>query len=302
MAYTVIDSKNIDKKKNIYTFGGSGTKPERDDIAENSKLIDYSSGQKFYYDPTKAAGNKWQPDKEPSGGSGGSLPANFPTESAANANKYVGFDENGDYTAKEGGGGGGGGGQCIVTFSGADIEAGTVDSADKTLEQIAEAIAAGKPVVGFVSSEDTGDIWMPLINAVVDDDKAFYQFGAPIGNSTFAITYGNDGGEPQIEFQVIELINRNDVLENTSLIVNLTIDGTGETPVLRGSSTYNDIVTARMTGKNVLFNYTGSEGSSSSSLIDCIVESDGITVYLCSAGEIAMVKGNSTDYFALNIG
>lgn len=103
MAYTVLDSKNIDKKKNIYTFGGSGTKPERDDIAENSKLIDYSSGEKFYYDPSKAAGSKWQPDKEPSGGGSGgdSLPENFPAEGAGNANKFVGFDENGDYTAKD---------------------------------------------------------------------------------------------------------------------------------------------------------------------------------------------------------
>lgn len=105
MAYTVLDSKNIDKKKNIYTFGGSGTKPEREDIAENSKLIDYSSGQKFYYDPSKAAGSKWQPDKADKEPSGGSLPDNFPEEDAANANKFVGFDENGDYTAKEGGGG-----------------------------------------------------------------------------------------------------------------------------------------------------------------------------------------------------
>lgn len=299
MAYTVLDSKNINKTKNIYTFGGSGTKPERDDIAENSKLIDYSSGEKFYYDPTKAAGSKWQPDKEPSGGgsSGGGLPINFPTESAANANKFLGFDANGDYTAKEGGSGGG---QFVVTFSGVNIEAGTVDSADKTLAQIAEAVAAGKQVVGFFSSEMLGNVWMPLINAVVRDDTSFYMFSAGINEVVFSITYGQDGG--RINFELTELIKRSDVLEYTSLIVNLTLDGTGETPVLRGDKTYKEIVDARMAEKNVLFNYTGSEGSSSSSLIDCIVESNEITVCFCSAGEIVRSKGNSTDYFAMSVG
>ena len=193
MAYTVLDSKNIDKKKNIYTFGGSGTKPERDDIAENSKLIDYSSGEKFYYDPSKAAGSKWQPDKEPSGGSGGgSLPANFPAEAVANANKFLGFDANGDYAAKDAPSGGAE--TITVAFTYDDQE--DEWSANKTVSEISAAKTAGKEIVAAIELDDV-DYKIPFASMYHDskEDEDVISFSGTIASGEepmVATICGND--------------------------------------------------------------------------------------------------------------
>lgn len=299
MAYTVLDSKNIDKKKNIYTFGGSGTKPERADIAENSKLLDYSSGEKFYYDPTKAAGSKWQPDKEPSGG--GSLPANFPEEGAANANKFVGFDANGDYTAKEGGSGGG---QFVVTFSDVDFEHGTIGSADKTYAQVLAAVAAGQNVVASLSG--TGFL-IPVAQATNG-------FPIKFSNATYAdtellatVTLASDestGFSISPLTSVSLLVNELTTLQNNlaPLIVNLTLDGTGDTPVLRGSATYGAIKDAQFAGKHVILKGSlEDKGDFAASVIDAVYDAEANVVALTfvRAGKLVFTDGLASNYVTI---
>ena len=101
---TIIKSTNLDGGKTLYNYVGNSeeTKPEAANIGENSTFTELDTGNQFY-----RRGNTWATMKAPGGGSGGggSLPANFPAEGVANANLYIGFDEDGDYTAKEGGGG-----------------------------------------------------------------------------------------------------------------------------------------------------------------------------------------------------
>lgn len=309
MAYTVLDSKNINKTKNIYTFGGSGTKPERADIAENSKLIDYSSGEKFYYDPTKAAGSKWQPDKEPSGGgsSGGGLPINFPTEGAANANKFVGFDASGNYTAKEGGSGGG---RMEVTFSGVNWEDGTVSHADKTIEEIVAAIRAKKDVVGFFSEPDKiGDVWIPLISLSeeeeeeegdVESETHFYlTFSGTAYNSTLTIMYSNtnESGEPQIEFVMLELAAEDGVADKATMTVELRVNGSD----IFGNRTFSEILNARMNGRNVLLNYddTDKGNKTSSSVVDCLFNSNDnlVSVFFYASGLLVTASGRPDESF-----
>lgn len=317
MAYTVLDSKNINKTKNIYTFGGSGTKPERDDIAENSKLIDYSSGEKFYYDPTKAAGSKWQPDKEPSGGgsSGGGLPINFPTESAANANKLIGFDENGNYAAKEGG-------ESTptpetilsLTVPQMEVHDGaytcTIQYADLTQEQqeAVESLAAENYSL-FLNTTDR-----PLTRHAKELVYAAYTYNFDAQDPTaedffiFSIAYDHEqiGGaavrsNSDLTGETLNLIGYVEEVkpDYTPLIVNLTLDTSSETSVLTGDKTYKEIADARMLGKSVLLIGKFDIGGLSSSVVDCIREGN-VQLYFPFNGELKRALGDESAYFSFS--
>ena len=316
---TIKNVTNIDGKSAVYDFVGNSeeTKPAGANIGENSTFTELDTGNQFY-----RKGNTWATMKAPGGSSsGGSLPANFPTESAANANKFVGFDANGDYEAKNAPSSDE---KFFVQLTYDDNEGEW--SANKTFAQIVAADAADKIVIvkayvaqleielefakaSVFSAEGDGGALFYALYCDDEGDANFYSVTcqSESGTDAWSLNRGNN----QKELPPVSLLDNGKILGvsggslawvEPAMIVNLTLDGTGETPVLVGNKTFGEIATARMDGKNVLFNYEGSEGSSSSSLIDCIFESDEILVYLCSVGEIVRIKGNSTDYFALNIG
>ena len=86
---------NADGKSPLYFFSGTSTdtEPSGDWLTENSQLRQNDTGVKKYYH-----NGAWVEMVLP--GSGSSLPENFPTEDAENAGKFIGFDANGDYEAK----------------------------------------------------------------------------------------------------------------------------------------------------------------------------------------------------------
>ena len=78
-------------------YRGLSTDQKPSDAPNNSTFIELDTGTEFYF-----SGGSWHVSpvtRGSSSSSGGGLPANFPAESASNANKLVGFDENGDYDA-----------------------------------------------------------------------------------------------------------------------------------------------------------------------------------------------------------
>lgn len=294
MAYTVLDSKNINKTKNIYTFGGSGTKPEREDIAENSKLIDYSSGQKFYYDPSKAAGSKWQPDKEPSGGSSGGegLPDNFPAEGSANANKFLGFDANGDYTAKDAPSGGGGAEKFVVTLT----ESNDTWTADKTIAEIMAAYEANQVVV--CKYTDSGVLYeLALVMAYADPEgtssvcgfSSVWDMAGQTKETRYAIGQ-QDGSD-------IWLAGANSIptSSNAPLVVTLT-ESSG---TLTGDKTYQEVKAARLAGRPVDLVMTG---YTCASVIDVSYNGSTISVTFIANGQLATATGAPSDYVSKTLG
>lgn len=118
---------------------------------------------------------------------GGSLPANFPAEGAANANKYIGFDANGDYTAKEGGSGGESYDTVFTTHDGVTF------AASHSIADIIAASVANKPCqakaylgenyyalgsISMVSSQSTSET---VIFSFLMYDNGTLQFQALIG-------------------------------------------------------------------------------------------------------------------------
>ena len=95
--YVLEKFQNVDGKTPIFFFGGASddTEPTESWITEGSKLRQHDTGvEKFYHN------GEWIVMVSRGGSGGGSLPANFPAEGAANANLYMGFDENGLYSTK----------------------------------------------------------------------------------------------------------------------------------------------------------------------------------------------------------
>lgn len=320
MAYTVLDSKNINKTKNIYTFGGSGTKPEREDIAENSKLIDYSSGQKFYYDPSKAAGSKWQPDKEPSGGSSGGegLPADFPAEGSENANKFIGFDANGDYTAKDVPSGGGAEKFVVTITDNAGV------TSNKTVAEILAAKAAGKDVVASVTSSTyLGQvIELPLMWSFANEEGSAVFFsgcaprpGQALTEAVYSVyclaqtgqeeVWGSDGVELGEGVPSYSSSNNDQVLGVSSgnlawvenyapLIVTLTAGATEGQFV--GDKTYKEVYDAFMAGQNCILNSPAMLGAFA--VLAVGHETD---YTILTYGEIS-TSGSANDYITVTIG
>ena len=231
---TIIKSTNLDGGKTLYNYVGNSeeTKPEGANIGENSTFTELDTGNQFY-----RRGNTWANMKAPGGGSGGggSLPANFPEEGIANAGKYVGFDANGDYTAKEGGSGGG---QFVVTFSNVDLEERTIGSADKTYAQVLAAVAEGKSVVASLSG--TGFL-IPVAQAINGVPIRFSNATNTDASILALVTLASD---ESTSFYIDQLVSRAyleddiaDVYRDLSpLIVNLTLDLT-DPKLLQSSAT-----------------------------------------------------------------
>jgi len=126
-------------------------------VPENSICHEIDTGKHFY-----CSNGEWK-ELPPKGGSGGGgLPADFPAEGSTNANKFLGFDANGDYTAKDAPSGGGAE-KFIVTLTEDD---GTWTVADGvTVADIVAADAANQVVVAKYP-RDGMYVDLPLSSAV----------------------------------------------------------------------------------------------------------------------------------------
>lgn len=139
-------------------------------MGENSKFKENDTGDWYFLHD-----GEWEKMAKPSGGGsggeGGSLPANFPAEGSANANKFVGFDENGNYDALEAPEGGGG--LFEVTFSDIDLENGTVGTVDKTFAEISAAVASKKQVDAIVLLGQQEEFHAQLVAAIGNPASVF---------------------------------------------------------------------------------------------------------------------------------
>lgn len=251
MAYTQWESRNIDKKKNIIEFRGTGDKPTGNYIGENSTLLDYESGNKFYWKD-----GTWKPLKESSssGSSGGEgLPADFPAEGSENANKFIGFDANGDYTAKDAPAGGGAE-KFVVTLT----QENDTWTADKTIAEIIAADAANKVVVAKypVGAGVNIEIQLSSVDETQDVTAAIF-IGIDVfseNKSVVSVECINQSGEDAIQVDKTPIPTST----NAPLIVTLTAGATEGQFV--GDKTYKEVYDSFISAKTCLFNMKNSDG------------------------------------------
>lgn len=245
MAYTQWESRNIDKKKNIIEFRGTGDKPTGGYIGENSTLLDYDNGNKFYWKD-----GTWKPLKESSssGSSGGEgLPADFPAEGSANANKFLGFDANGDYTAKDAPAGGGAEKFIVTLTQDAQTEAWT---ADKTIAEIVAADEANKVVVcKVVYAENVLPPFEVPFSAALTYAALFGGVTAHDKTEALVVFGMLDEGVTQWTVDTIKLGSSNE-----PLIVTMTAGATEGQFV--GDKTFGEVYSAMSAGKNVVLSGT----------------------------------------------
>ena len=237
-------------------------------MPENSICHEIDTGKHYYL-----ANGEWH--QLPARGGGEGLPDNFPAEDSANANKFLGFDANGDYTAKDAPSGGGAE-RFVVTLT----EENDTWTADKTVAEIVAADAAGKIVVakypfnGFLCDVPC------LASGVVDEGDAGTSMAAfirvlSIGSdgTRFANIVGHRDAEAESDFwhvnEVIQDVlpsgeNEGDLLvwdsdhdqwkaesnPNAPLIVTMT-EGETEGPYV-GDKTIGEIKAAFEAGRNVV--------------------------------------------------
>lgn len=130
-----------------------GEKGERPEWAQDGDILEeYGEDYALVCRRDSKGRIKWEVDeswdRQTGGGSGGdsggggSLPANFPAEDILNADKFIGFDENGDYAALDAPSGGGAE-KFVVTLT----QSGSTWTADKTIAEIVAAYEANQVVV-----------------------------------------------------------------------------------------------------------------------------------------------------------
>lgn len=315
--YTLVKTINADGKSPLFYFEGpsDATEPTDDWITDNSELLQKDTGVRKF-----KKGNTWEPiassDGSGGGSSGGGLPINFPTESAANANKLIGFDENGNYTAKEGG-------ESTptpetilsLTVPQQEVHDGayvcTIQYADLTQEQqeAVESLAAENYSL-FLNTTDR-----PLTRYAKELAYASYAYNFDAQGPTaedffaFSIAYDHEqiGGavvmsNSDLTGETLNLIGYVEEVkpDYTPLIVNLTLDTSSGTAVLTGDKTYKEIADARMLGKSVLLIGKFDTGELSSSVVDCIREDGSVILYFPSNGELKRVLGDESAYLSFS--
>ena len=261
------------------------TKPV-DLVPDNSICHEIDTGKKYYI-----AGGVWHEAPSRGGSSGeGSLPANFPTEGAENANKFAGFDENGLWTAKDAPSSDGAE-KFVVTLT---QENGTW-TADEDIADIVAAYEADKIVVALYPSSGM-NIELPLntVVSVQGVSGAIFVGIANAGNKIVTVQCTNEGSGDVI--QVLE-----QTVENASapLIVTLTAGSTeGQ---LVGDKTCGEVYTAFTTGKNCLISIAA---SGQTIAITSAIYTDNAYVFGGSIGgqSINTNDGVANDYINVTVG
>lgn len=266
-------------------------------VPENSICHEIDTGKHFY-----CSNGEWK-ELPPKGGSGGGgLPADFPAEGSANANKFLGFDANGDYTAKDAPSGGGAE-KFVVTLT--QDEQTEEWTANKTVAEIVAADAAGKIVVAKYPFEGTL-VDIPLFTAETFSDDGV-EMSAAVFTATVAgehnslISFGiNASGSTEDEWG-IEATNI-EIPTTAPLIVTLTAGQ--EAGQYVGNMTFAEIHAAATAGRTVVFvvNIEGDEYVMYCISSSVVVESSNTVyqVYYINAGDIAHFDGGASDYPSLS--
>lgn len=246
---------------------------------------------------------------------GGGLPADFPAEGIANANKFLGFDNSGDYAALDAPSGAE---KFVVT-----ITDNSGVTSNKTVAEILAAKAAGKEVVAHVTSSAYLDqvVELPLVWSLDSEQGSavFFSVCAPmIGQTVTETAYSvyclaQTGQEEEWGSDFVELgegvpsyssSNNDQVLgvssgslawvdANAPLIVTLAMDE--QTGIVVGNKTYGEIQSARVQGTPVTL-VLGEKNASS--VVD-VMGNETIIVTFVGGGQLATSQGSLTDYFEI---
>ncbi|MBP5710563.1 MAG: hypothetical protein J6W84_06260 [Bacteroidales bacterium] len=309
---------------------------ERPAYAETGDLFEpYNSS--VVYKATRSGGKTtWAIDENAKrqsetgeGGSGGSLPANFPEEGVANAGKFIGFDASGDYTAKDAPSGAE---KFVVTLTEDDSGAETVWTADKSAEEIAEAKEDGKIVVATMQTT-LYNIPLEVDLDLTISEKVQIAAGVEAYVAQFSCAVGDENVKKIIVATCVPGDNINDawavseerveyvtgvpsygpqnygkvlgvssgslawVDSNAPLIVTLTDDGSASV----GDKTFGEVYAAMGAGKNVVL--SGTLGAPTKIVPSGIVL-DGSTYKLTIPynGQFVVLQGAENDYITVTGG
>lgn len=174
-------------------------------------------------------------------GGGGGLPEDFPSEGIANANKFIGFDSEGDYTAKDGGSE-----KYVVTLT----EDNGTWTADKSISAINTAIANGANVVAHFEADGT-TVELHLAGYESPDTVAFAVTSGDTVITFVGIHVSDEDRWTRVEN---EFLTESPVL---TVVYTTTSDGQGGITVTNASETYADILSAIQAGKAVICVTTG---------------------------------------------
>jgi len=167
-------------------YHGLSTDTKPTDAPVNAKFVELDTGASFYF-----YNGTWNAEPAQGSASGGSLPANFPAEDAANANKFLGFDASGDYAALDAPSGAE---KFVVTLTEDDSGDDPVWTADKTIEEIAEAAEANQVVVVSFPLSPGMSGELPLFVAMYTEDNGgaiFNGFVSGMGVLSFKTVIGS---------------------------------------------------------------------------------------------------------------
>lgn len=265
-------------------------------MPDNSLCHEIDTGKRYYF-----ANKAWH-EAPARGGSGdgegsSSLPANFPTEGTANANKFAGFDENGLWTAKDAPSGGSAE-KFIVTLT--QDEQTEEWTADKTVAEIVAADEAGKIVVAKYPVGEGMNTEIQLV--VVDDAQgviAAIFAGIDVFNenkSVVSVACINQGEEDAIQVEEIPI----PASTNAPLIVMLTADGS--TGNFVGDKTNGEVYSAFNAGKAVVL--SASVGSSTFKLAVQYASYDGTDYEFAFIDSTAIkntISGGANDYVTASL-
>lgn len=287
-------------------------------VPENSICHEIDTGKHFY-----CSNGEWK-ELPPKGGSGGGgLPADFPAEGSANANKFLGFDANGDYTAKDAPSGGSAEKFVVTLTQDAQTEEWT---ADKTIAEIFTAYGAEKNVV--VHAEQPIDIF--CTGAFNAGNMKFVTFGCVTMDGTDPTTYavlgyenqGTDGWmvnesrlptdgksyvpafSPTNNGQVLGVFSGSLAWVDTNAPLIVTLTAGQEAGQYVGNMTFAEIHAAATAGRTVVFvvNIEGDKYAMYCISSSVVVESSNTVyqVYYINAGDISHFEGGASDYPSLS--
>ena len=289
-------------------------------VPENSICHEIDTGKHFYF-----GNGEWKelpPKGGSGGGSGGGLPADFPAEGSANANKFLGFDANGDYTAKDAPSGGGAE-KFVVTLT-QDIQTGEW-TADKTVAEIIAADQAEKIVVAtamiyrlgfefefaktsvFSREDDGATMSAAVFSAVFCDEPDEAEFYSIVGmnqgeGDEWSLVESNNSAElPSYDSsnngQVLGVSSGSLawVASNAPLVVTLTAGSTEGQFV--GDKTHQEVFDDFIAGRSVLLYAPSMQVAASVTLVDHSASN-----YVISAGDAFTSEGSANDYITVTVG
>ena len=254
--------------------------------------------------------------------SGGGLPADFPAEGIANADKFLGFDNSGDYAALDAPSGAE---KFVVTLTDDDSGGEDVRTADKTIAEIVEADSNGAYIVAAAEIAPGMFVEVPLILSMLNEATGGAMFAGIItldGSSLIfrtiiGMTQSNEDSWQINDADYAPLpsyssSNNGQVLgvssgslawvaHNAPLIVTMTAGQTEGTFV--GDKTYSEVNAAYSSGANcVLYLNAGAGGVIRASVVSSLSINNNIAVYAYLFDSFKEIVGAPDEFITFNLG